>query len=80
LKNLLVEFFPLEQPLFFFWLLSSWLNSFGIFEMKNVLQGFAVVFSNGAVEYWKYDPSILTKKQIKALGIAKFKAFKVTVK
>ncbi len=43
------------------------------------LIGFAVLFKNGQVEYWKYDPSLLNKKQLKALDIEGFKKFAVSV-
>ena len=44
------------------------------------LRGFAVAFKDGNVEYWKYDPSVLNKKQLKALGIHKWAAFQIEIK
>lgn len=48
--------------------------------VKFLLEGFAVLFNDGRIEYWKYDPTVLNKKQHKMLGINKFTAFKVEIK
>jgi len=45
-----------------------------------ILRGFAVLFTTGETEYWKYDPSVLNKKQLKTLGVLKWKPFRVVIK
>lgn len=41
---------------------------------------FAVSFADSRVEFWQHNPSILTKRQIKHLGITGIKEVKVAVK
>ena len=50
---------------------------------KPALTGWAVRFGNDTfhyVEYWHYDPAILTKKQLKTLGILSWKKINIAVK
>lgn len=48
-------------------------------ERLAVLSGFAVSFKDRC-EFWYYNPSILTKRQIKQLGITGYKKVAAVVK
>lgn len=48
-------------------------------KWKPMLRGFAVLFTDGRVEYWVYDPAILTNKQRKRISIAAWKKIELKI-
>lgn len=50
-----------------------------LYKVNDVLHGFAVRI-NERVEYWAYDPGVLTRAQQKKLGIIGWKKIAVRVK
>lgn len=57
-------------------------ETFTLKVLAPILVGYAVRFSGGfhKVEYWQYDPAMLTKRQLKQLNIQGWKKFSIAVK